>query len=141
METPKLTRPVDRKIAVIALTKALSDAEAFVSRYPKGWSLTCNTLLQLLVDPPVLTSAQADDTGAQLAIADPDDASFGVGFTQLSTCKRPLVDPYPEAKGDLRKWVGAYLNEADGRTGGRIASLVGQRLSPEQQTGLQAVMS
>jgi exportin-2 (importin alpha re-exporter) len=131
----------DRKIAVVGLTKALADAEAFVTRYPKGWALTCNTLLQLLIDPPVLTSAQLDSHSATIADQDPDDASFGVGFTQLNTCRKPMQDPFPEASGDLKRWVGLYLNEADGRTGGRVGKLVGERLSAEQRGALQAVMS
>jgi exportin-2 (importin alpha re-exporter) len=76
-----------------------------------------------------------------VAEADPDDPSFGVGFTQLNICRRPIKDPYPESGSDIRKWVGAYLNEADGRTGGRIAKLVGERLSDEQRAALQQVMS
>jgi len=63
-----------------------------------------------------------------------------VGFTQLNTCRRPMQDPFPEAAGDLKAWVGAYLREADARSGGRVAKLVGERLSAEQRGALQAVM-
>jgi exportin-2 (importin alpha re-exporter) len=119
------------------LTKALADADAFVTRYPKGWALTTDTLLKLLVNPPQLTSAQMED---HITEQDPDDPSFGVGFTQLNTCKRSAQDPYPEASGDLRNWVGQYLTEANARTGGRIAKLVGERLNEEQRGNLMKVM-
>jgi exportin-2 (importin alpha re-exporter) len=134
-DTQKLTRSFDRKIAVVGLTKALADAEAFVSRYPKGWAFTCEALLKLLINPPVL-SAGGDD----IADADADDPSFGVGFTPLNTCKKPTRDPYPEAA-DVKAWVGGYLKEADGRNGGRIGGFVRDRLNDQQRGALAAIMS
>jgi exportin-2 (importin alpha re-exporter) len=133
-DTQKLVRLYDKKIAVVALTKTLSDSEAFVSRYPKGWALTCEALLKLLINPPVLTAA--DDA---IQDADADDPSFGVGFTPLNTCRKPLKDPYPEAA-DVKAWVGVYLKEADVRHGGRIAGFVRDRLNAEQQTALEQLM-
>jgi exportin-2 (importin alpha re-exporter) len=84
----------------------------------------------------VLSSA-ADDT---IQDADADDPSFGVGFTQLNTCRRPVRDPYPEA-GDVKRWVGEYLKEADARHGGRIAGFVVERLNDQQRAALGALMS
>ena len=133
-KTPELVRPLDRKIAAISLTKTLADSQAFVTRYPKGWPLTCNTLLKLLENPPVLT--RADETIADL---DVDDTSFGVGFTQLNTIRKPAADPYEEIT-DLRKWVGQYLKDADGRNGGRIGKTVDETLSPEAKHVLATYM-
>jgi exportin-2 (importin alpha re-exporter) len=150
--TQKLSKFYDKKIAVVGLTKALSDSQAFVdrsvvlprslrmeinasSRYTKGWALTCEALLRLLIDPPVLTAH--DDV---IQDADADDPSFGVGFTQLNTCRKPVRDPYPEAS-DVKAWVGAYLKDADSRHGGRIGKFVAERLNDQQRGVLTGLMS
>lgn len=136
-DTPKLTRPLDRKIAVVSLTKTLADSEAFVDRYQKGWALTCQALLRLLINPPVVASAQAG--GEEIADKDVDDPSFGVGFTALNTVRKPARDPFPEIT-DVKKWVGQYLVEADKRHGGRIAGYVQNRLSAEARSALMMIM-
>jgi exportin-2 (importin alpha re-exporter) len=134
-KTQELARPIDRKIAAIALTKSLADADAFVSRYPKGWALTCNALLTLLEDPPV--PPKEDFVVADL---DVEDSGFGVGFTSLNTIRKPVVDPFPEV-GDLRKWVGGYLRDADGRHGGRIGQAVQAGLGEDAKKVLAAYMA
>src|SRR3712207_3839096 len=90
-DTQKLARPVDRKTAVVSFTKTLTDSQAFVERYPKGWNLTTQKLIELLVNPPTVN--KNDD---MIAEADVDELGFGVGFTQLNTCKKPVKDPFPE---------------------------------------------
>ena len=117
-KTQELARPLDRKVAAISLTKTLADSQAFVERYPKGWPLTCNALLKLLEDPP-LPPKNEDSVIEQ----DVEDTSFGVGFTQLNTIRKPAVDPFPEVT-DLRKWVGGYLKDANERYQGRIVQFV-----------------
>lgn len=134
-KTQELARPLDRKVAAISLTKTLADSQAFVDRYPKGWPLTCNTLLKLLENPPL--PPKADDMIAEL---DVEDSSFGVGFTQLNTVRRPTPDAFPEIT-DLRKWVGHYLKAADQRHGGRIAKVVNETLSPDAKKVLNAYMA
>jgi len=134
-KTQELARPLDRKVAAISLTKTLANSQAFVDRYPKGWPLTCNALLKLLEDPPL--PPKADDMVAEL---DVEDSSFGVGFTQLNTVRRPTSDPFPEVT-DLRKWVGHYLRAADQKHGGRIAKVVEQTLSPDAKKVLSAYMT
>lgn len=132
-KTQELARPIDRKVAAVSLTKTLADSQAFVTRYPKGWPLTCNTLLKLLEDPPL--PPKADD---MIVDHDVDDSGFGVGFTQLNTIRKPVADPFAEIT-DLRKWVGQYLKAADSRHGGRIGQTV-QLLSPDAQKVLSAYM-
>ncbi|TKA62181.1 hypothetical protein B0A49_09862 [Cryomyces minteri] len=134
-DTQKLTRPFDRKTAVVSLTKTLTDSVAFVERYgKKGWALTCEALLKLLINPPVPPAA--DDI---IPDQDVDDSAFGVGFTQLNTCKKPPLDPYPEIA-DVKSWVGAYLKEADARHGQRISGFIQERLSPEARSTLVTYM-
>ena len=134
-ESQKLVRPLDKKTACVSFTKLLGDSEAFVSRYPKGWPLSCNALLKLLEDPPLPT--KGDEV---IADHDVDDMGFGVGFTPLQTVKKPLVDPFPDI-GDLRKWVGSYLKDADVRHGGRIQQFVRESLGADAQTVLNAYMA
>lgn len=129
-ETNKLARPVDRKTAVVSYTKTLTDSEAFVTRYPKGWGFTTQRLLELLINPPV--PAAADDI---IPDADVDEVGFGVGFTQLNTCKKQIKDPFPEIT-DVKAWVGQYLKEGNTRHNGKIVKLVEERLSPEVRAAL-----
>ena len=101
-----------------------------MSRYPKGWGLTTQRLLELLINPPV--PAAADDA---IPDADVDEVGFGVGFTQLNTCKKQPKDQYPEIT-DVKAWVGQYLKEANQRNGGKIVSLVNDRLAPDVKNTL-----
>ncbi|KAL0258701.1 importin-alpha export receptor [Diplodia seriata] len=133
-DTQKLTRPFDRKTAVVSLTKTLTDGQAFVERYKKGWPLTCEALLKLLINPPV--APRSDDIMPE---QDVDDLGFGVGFTQLNTCRKAAVDPFPEIT-DVKRWVGEYLRQADQRNGGRLSAFVQERLSPEAKQALIATM-
>jgi exportin-2 (importin alpha re-exporter) len=133
-KTQQLARPLDRKIAAVSFTKLLADSEAFVNRYPKGWPHTCNALLKLLEAPPV--PPKGEDI---IADHDVDDSSFGVGFTQLQTIKRPVNDPWREVT-DLRKWVGQYLQAADRRHAGRVGNFVNEGLSEDAKTVLSTYM-
>ena len=76
-DTQKLARPVDRKTAVVSFTKTLTDSQAFVDRYPKGWNLTTQKLIELLVNPPTVN--KNDDV---IVDADVDELGFGVGQVQ-----------------------------------------------------------
>ncbi|KAJ9301331.1 hypothetical protein DTO271G3_1466 [Paecilomyces variotii] len=135
-ETQKLARPLDRKTAVLSLTKTLANSEAFANRYKKGWGFTCEALLKLLELPPLPISK--DDI---IAENDVDDMAFGVGFTQLNTVRPPVRDPWPETGADLKAWVGKYLKEADQKHGGRIAGFVEERLNAQAKTVLLSYMT
>ncbi|KAF2128898.1 Cse1-domain-containing protein [Dothidotthia symphoricarpi CBS 119687] len=129
-ETQKLARPTDRKTAVVSFTKTLADSQAFVDRYPKGWALTAQRLLELMINPPV--PAAADDI---IPDADVDELGFGVGFTQLNTCKKAPRDPFPEIT-DVKEWIKHYLRDANSRHNGRIVQIVQQRLDQQLQHAL-----
>lgn len=133
-KTQELARPIDRKIAAIALTKTLADSQAFVTRYPKGWALTCNALLKVLENPPLPT--QHND---MIVDQDPEDTMFGAGFTALNTIKKPPHDPFEQIT-DLRKWVGQYLQQAEQRHPGKISGAVGN-LDATSQQALRSYMS
>jgi len=135
-ETQKLTRPSDRKTAVVSFTKILADSEAFVERYQKGWTLTCRALLELLINPPQLSGGHDDVVVVE---NDLDDVGFGVGFTLLQSIKPGVKDPFPEIP-DVKAWVGTYLRQADSRHGGRITRFVQERLNDEAKSALQAVL-
>ncbi|KAL9128218.1 MAG: hypothetical protein Q9217_003064 [Psora testacea] len=133
-DTQRLLRPLDRKTAVISLTKTLTDSTAFADKYKKGWAFTCEALLKLLENPPV--PPNSDDV---IIEQDPDDMSFGVGFTQLTTIRRPGRDQWPEVT-DVKKWVGEYVRAADVRHKGRIAEFAQDRLSPDARPAFAAYM-
>ena len=136
-DTQKLTRPLDRKTAVISLAKTLATSQAFQTRYPKGWGLTCEALLKLLINPPVIASTNdAIDAAAE---HDVDDASFGVGFTELRSVRQEKRDYFPEVT-DVKKWVGEYLRQKDKETGGRVETCVKDRLSEQARLALGGVM-
>ena len=61
---------------------------------------------------------------------DPDDMSFGVGFTQLTTIKRPVRDQWPEIT-DVKRWVSEYVQAADARQNGKMTSCAQERLPAE----------
>jgi exportin-2 (importin alpha re-exporter) len=109
-KTPELTRPLDRKLAAISFVKNLSDADTFVSRYPKGWVLTCQALLKIIETPP-----QFPKKTDQLEDADVEDASFGVGFTQLTTVRKPPRDEFPDMGHGIKFWLARYLRRANER--------------------------
>nr|POF17646.1 importin alpha re-exporter [Quercus suber] len=135
-DTQKISRPTDRKTAVISLTRTLADSQAFVERYSKrGWTITCQALLKLLINPPLPLAA--DDT---IEDRDVDELGFGAAFTQLNTCKRAPVDPWPQVV-DVKRWVGATLRDADQQHNGRIAQFVQQKLEAQEQAALQQVMA
>ncbi|KAF2154591.1 Cse1-domain-containing protein [Myriangium duriaei CBS 260.36] len=134
-ETQKLSRPYDRKTAVVSFTHTLANSQAFVERYgKKGWGWTCEALLKLLINPPLPQST--DDT---IEDRDVEDVGFGVGFTPLNTCRPTPKDPFLEVQ-DVKAWVGGYLRAKDGETGGRIGRFVSERLSQEGQQALSSVM-
>ena len=98
-------RPSDRKAAVVSFTRTLISSSAFAQRYKKGWALTVHALLKLLENPPL--PAPTDDV---IVEQDVDDMSFGVGFTQLTTIKKPVIDPWPEIT-DVKAWVRQELRK------------------------------
>lgn len=129
-----LVKPIDRKLAVVSLTKTLTDSEAFEVKYVKGWAKTCEHLLKLLETPPVL-AAESDI----ITEADVNDLAFGVGFTQLNTCKKAVKDDWPEVT-DVKSWVGSYLKSADTRRGGKVGAMVNERLTPAAKSVLLSYM-
>lgn len=136
-DTQRLVRPFDRKTAVISLTRTLADSQMFVERYSKrGWTITCEALLKLLINPPLPPGA--DDH--VIEDRDVDELGFGAAFTQLNTCRMPASDPWPKIQ-DVKRWVGLTLRDADTRHNGRIATFVQEKLDETGRSALGAVMS
>jgi exportin-2 (importin alpha re-exporter) len=133
-ETEKLARPVDRKVAVVALTKTLCDSQAFGQRFKKGWGNTCRLLLSLLANPPTVGKGVGDEI---IAEADVDDIGFGVSFTALNTCKPLARDDYPEIV-NVTDWVKHYMMAANERHGGAIQQFINdpERLQPHEQEAI-----
>lgn len=131
-ETDKIARPVDRKVAVVSLTKTLCDSSAFAQQFAKGWANSCRKLLSLLVNPPTVAAGAGDEVVAE---ADVDDIGFGMSFTALNTCRGLAKDDFPEIL-DVTKWVKEYMASANQRHGGAIERFVSERLSPEEQEAI-----
>ena len=136
-ETLKLARPVDRKLAVISLTKTLCDSQAFAQKFQKGWANTCRHLLTLLANPPTVSSGTGDEL---IAEADVDDIGFGMSFTALNTCKPLARDDYPEVQ-NVTTWVKEYMVSANQRHGGAIEGFIGQRIGPDEQQAIAQYIS
>lgn len=135
-DTQKLSRPADRKTAVISLARTLADSQAFANRFSKrGWTITCEALLKLLINPPLPPSA--DDN--IIEDRDVDELGFGAAFTQLNTCKRTPPDAWPEVQ-DVKTWVGATLRDADQRHAGRVGKFVNEKLDEQGKAALGSVM-
>lgn len=130
-ETERLARPVDRKVAVVSLTKTLCDSQAFSQQFMKGWANSCRKLLSLLVNPPTV-NVGGDEVVAE---ADVDDIGFGMSFTALNTCKPLAKDDFPEIL-DVTKWVKEYMVSANQRHGGAVEGFIGARLNPEEQEAI-----
>lgn len=131
-ETEKLARPVDRKLAVVSLTKTICDSQTFAQRFAKGWGNTCRVLLNLLASPPTVTSGSGDEI---IAEANVDDIGFGMSFTALNTCKPLAKDDFAEIS-NVASWVKEYVVAANQRHGGAIHGFIGERLPPEQQAAM-----
>jgi exportin-2 (importin alpha re-exporter) len=137
-DTPKLSSPTARKLAVASLTRTLTESQAFAERYKKGWGYTAQGLLALLELPP----AAVEKENLLTMEGDVDDLSFGVGFTPLVTVKPLPRDFVPEISGDARTWVGQTLKQADQTQGGRVTAYIDERLEhPEQKQRLKQYMS
>ena len=91
-DSEKLVRPLDRKTAVISLTKTSHGFPSVRGEIQEGLGLHMrSSYSSSWKNPPMPTSTE--DT---IAEQDPDDMSFGVGFTQLTTIKRPPRDGWPD---------------------------------------------
>jgi exportin-2 (importin alpha re-exporter) len=119
-KSQEFTRPLDRKLSAISFVKNLSDADTFVSRYPKGWPLTCQALLKIIEVPPIFPK-RTDE----VIDNDVEDASFGVGFTQLTTVRRPPRDEFTDMGHGLRFWLARYLRRANERHPNKFETLGG----------------
>lgn len=131
-ETEKLARPVDRKLAVISLTKTLCDSQVFAQKFMKGWGNTCRILLSLLANPPTVAAGGGDDMITESPI---DDVGFGTSFTPLNTCKPLAHDDFPDIQ-NVPAWVKEYMVAANQRHGGAVEGFISQRLPPEQQEAI-----
>ncbi|VUC21535.1 unnamed protein product [Clonostachys rosea] len=128
-ETEKLARPVDRKVAVVSLTKTLCDSQVFAEKFAKGWGNSCRILISLLANPPTVGAGAGDEI---ITEADVDDIGFGMSFTALNTCRPLARDDFPEVA-NVTTWVKEYMGAANQRHNGAIANFIGQRLQPEEQ--------
>ncbi|PFH56975.1 hypothetical protein XA68_15683 [Ophiocordyceps unilateralis] len=131
-ETEKLAKPVDRKVAVVSLTKTLCDSQAFAQKFAKGWANSCRILLSLLANPPAVSAGLDSEIITEASV---DDIGFGLTFTALNTCRPSARDAFPDIT-DVSSWVKHYMAAANARHGGAIEGFVSQRLPPEMREAM-----
>lgn len=112
--TQQFTKPLDRKLAAISLLKTLTSSQKFAIRYQKGWGLTLEAAVKLVVVAPVIVN----DT-VVVVEQDVDDSAFGVGFTQLATCRRQPHDPYPSIT-EVKPWIKSYFAAANAKADSKL---------------------
>lgn len=137
VETDKLARPVDRKLAVISYTKTICESQAFAREFQKGWASTCRKLLMLVANPPTVAGGGGDEL---ITEADVDDIGFGLTFTALNTCKPAAKDDYPEVT-NVVEWVKVYIKEANARHNGAIFGFIQERLADEEKQVLSGMLA
>ncbi|KAK6354172.1 importin-alpha export receptor [Orbilia blumenaviensis] len=110
--TQKLTKFLDRKIAVVGLTRIVTASKIATNGgdYSNMWAGSINALLKLLEVPP--TPAEGGSGYDQTTEADLDDVSFSVSFATLNTARKPVVDPFQQVV-DVRKWVGGEVKKSE----------------------------
>lgn len=136
-ETEKLARPIDRKLAVISLTKTLCDSQIFAQKFVKGWGNTCRILLSLLANPPTVAAGGGDELLTESSV---DDIGFGTSYTPLNTCKALARDDFPEIQ-DVPVWVKQYMASADQRHNGALQRFITERLPADQQQAIAQYLS
>ncbi|KKF93943.1 Importin alpha re-exporter [Ceratocystis fimbriata CBS 114723] len=136
-ETPKLARPVDRKLAVVSMSKTLCNSTAFATKFLKGWARTCMTMLDLVANAPTVVTGLGDEL---ITGADVDDIGFGVGFTALNTCKPVVHDDFAEIS-DIKVWISAYLRDANSKSSGTVAQFAESRLEGDAQAAMRQLMA
>ncbi|KOS18488.1 Importin alpha re-exporter [Escovopsis weberi] len=136
-ETEKLAKPVDRKLAVISLTKTLCDSQAFAQKFAKGWGNTCRILLALMANPPAVAAGVGDEIITDQSV---DDIGFGLTFTALNTCKPLARDEYPDVA-NVTTWVKEYMVAANQRHGGAIQGFIAERLAEPMKSAVTQYLS
>ncbi|RVD83340.1 uncharacterized protein DFL_007732 [Arthrobotrys flagrans] len=109
--TQKLTKFLDRKTAVVGLTRIVTSSKVAVigGDYSNMWAGSINALLKLLEVPP--TPAEGGSGYDPTTEADLDDVSFSVSFATLNTARKPVTDPFAHVV-DVRKWVGGEVKKS-----------------------------
>ncbi|KAK2590053.1 importin-alpha export receptor [Conoideocrella luteorostrata] len=132
VETEKLAKPIDRKTAVVSLTKTLCDSQVFAEKFMKGWANSCRSLLSLLANPPAVVVGAGDEIITEASV---DDIGFGMTFTALNTCRPSGRDDFPEIQ-NVTTWVKEYMVAANQHHNGAVANFIAQRLPAEQQEAI-----
>ena len=104
-DTLDLSKPQDRKLAIIGLTKLLlTSTTVTVPPYNKIRPNAAIVLVKLVTSPEVVPQGPAGDDLSHEA--DLDEMGFAVTFSTLNTTRKPAADPAPEVSMPyVRAWV------------------------------------
>ncbi|KAJ8099083.1 Cse1-domain-containing protein [Lipomyces tetrasporus] len=127
--TPKLHSPLDRKLAMVGLTKILFESSAFLQKYSSRWETGARVLLTTLQSNSLVDVFEVAD---ELPEAD-EELSFGASFVKLNAVVWRGLDPASDVT-DMKKFVGETVTKA----GNAVIAQVGD-VSDEVKSGLAAL--
>lgn len=110
--TPKLHSVVDKKIAVIGLTRILFESSKFNAQYGTKWPKGAGTLASTLLSDSLV--GVFDGPATQEATIDPigdEEVSFGSSFARLATVTVKVLDPVSEVT-DAKKYAADTVKKA-----------------------------
>ncbi|KAK9239017.1 Cse1-domain-containing protein [Lipomyces kononenkoae] len=127
--TPKMHSPLDRKLAIVGLTKILFDSPVFVQKYNSQWEAGARVLLTTLQSNSLVDAFEGGD---ELPDAE-EDLAFGASFVKLNAVVWKGLDP-ASAVTDVKKFVAETIRTA----GHGVIAQVGP-VSDEVKSGLAAL--
>ncbi|KAK9386894.1 Cse1-domain-containing protein [Lipomyces mesembrius] len=127
--TPKLHSPLDKKLAIVGLTKILFDSSVFLQRYSSRWEAGARVLLETLQSNSLVDAFEGGD---ELPEAE-EDLAFGASFVKLNAVVWKGHDP-AGAVTDVKKFVGETIS----KSGHEVIAQVGA-VSDEVKSRLAAL--
>ncbi|KAK9371349.1 Cse1-domain-containing protein [Lipomyces kononenkoae] len=127
--TPKMHTPLDRKLAIVGLTKILFDSPVFLQKYKPQWEAGARVLLTTLHSNSLVDVFEGGDELPDTG----EDLAFGASFAKLNAVVWEGLDP-ANAVTDVKKFVGETISTA----GHGVIAQVGP-VSDDVKSGLAAL--
>ncbi|KAK9453824.1 Cse1-domain-containing protein [Dipodascopsis uninucleata] len=130
--TAKFHTLLDKKIAVVGLSRFLFECESFRQLYYQRWTAGCLALLNLMQSDSLVGVYDNSNALIESTLDGDEEVTFGSSFAQLSTVATKPFDPTSDIP-DVKKFVGLQIKAS----GGQLAALINQ-LPPEAQSSLSS---
>ncbi|GMM54242.1 importin-alpha export receptor [Maudiozyma humilis] len=131
---PTLGNLLDRKIALLGVTKIITESAMFSNKYPQ--------LMAPTFDSVIKTVTSEDVANFKSDFVDFDNmeeiATFGSSFSKLNVVGEKPSDPLPEINltNDVKTFVGQSISKYVNAQGAAFSSSILPHLSQESQNGL-----